>query len=246
MSARRVRFALALFALLLAPVPVAQAAGVNLSWNDCGVAGTELKSFACDTNTGASFVLVGSYIPYAGSTAITGNEVVIDIASQYSPLPDWWKFKNAGSCRQTAISASADFTSFGSGLCADYWSGLAAGGISAYITPYASADCRARLLIIFATAIANAGPVDENLEYYSFRLSITRAKTVGTGSCAHCLAPAMIVLDEIKLTQPAGVGDYRIQNPANRNFVEWQGGYSSCGWVPTRNTTWGAIKSQYR
>ncbi|MBI5170948.1 MAG: hypothetical protein HZA61_15770 [Candidatus Eisenbacteria bacterium] len=236
-------------ALLALSASLASAAGINFGWNDCGGGPSSLnKTFACNSNTLSGAVLVGSYIPPAGSSAITGEEIVIDLVSSSASLPAWWQFKNAGSCRQTALSTSADFTS-GPFTCADYWTGLAAGGATAYITPYAASPNRARLLIIYATAIANAQPVDANLEYYAFKATMSGAKTVGAGACAGCADPVCLVLNEIKLTQPAGVGDYRIQAPAQRNYATWQGGVVGGGCpavVPTQNRTWGSVKALYR
>jgi len=235
-------------ALLALSASVAAAAGINFSWSDCGAAGQVNKTFACTSNTLTGAIMVGSYIPPAGSTAITGEEIVIDLQSSGTTLPAWWAFKNAGACRQSSLSTSADFTG-GPFSCTDYWAGLAAGGATAYITPYATAANRARLLIIYATAVANAQPVDENLEYYAFKATINGTKSAGSGACAGCLDQVCLVLNEIKLTQPAGVGDYRIQNPAERNFVTWQGGVVAGGCpaaTPTRNTTWGSVKSLYR
>ena len=40
----------------------ADAAGLNLSWNECGSAGLLTRRFACNANSG-SFSLVGSYSP---------------------------------------------------------------------------------------------------------------------------------------------------------------------------------------
>lgn len=247
MSTGRICCTLAVLAILLAAAPVAHAVGINLSWNDCGAAGAENQSFACNTNTGAAFVLVLSAVPPVGSTAITGTEISLDFNAASPTLPDWWKFKNTGWCRQTALLASTDFTSWDPPSCADYWMGQAAGGISAYLQPYAAYPCVARLLMVFAVVPSLAGPLDENLEYYICRVSILRSKTVGTGSCDGCTTPVMVMLNEVKLTQPVGVGDYRIQNPVDRNWATWQhSNFNVCRWVPTRTHTWGGIKSLYR
>ncbi|MBI5170952.1 MAG: hypothetical protein HZA61_15790 [Candidatus Eisenbacteria bacterium] len=225
----------------------ATAAGINLSWNDCGESGVANKTFTCSSNT---FVagLYASYMPPPGTVAITGNEVLVDLQSAGATLPAWWQFKNVGACRQTALSVSADFTAGPTG-CADYWSGLASGGVAAYTTPFNAIANRARLFIIYATPVALAMPMDDNTEYYSVRISFLGTKTVGPGACAGCIEPVCLVLNQIKLTQPAGVGDYRLQNPLVRNFVTWQGGgpaFQCPGATPTRNTTWGSLKSQYR
>ena len=81
-----------------------------------------------------------------------------------------------------------------------------------------------------------------------FKIAILRSKTVGTGLCAGCSTAACIVLNEIKLVQPASAGvDYRIQNPADRNFVTYNAGAPACpGATPAQSKTWGAVKSLYR
>ncbi len=232
-------------ALLALSASIASAAGLNLSWTACGSAGLANKTFACNVNTGAAETMVASYVAPAGSQGITGMEAVIDLQSSTATLPAWWQFKNVGTCRQTALSALPA----GAACDGDYWAGQASGGITAYITPYAAAANRARLLIIYAVPSTLAAPIDADVEYFAFTASVSHAKTVGAGSCAGCADPVCIVLNEIKLTQAVGVGDFRIQNAAARNFVTWQGGVVSGGCpavVPTQNRTWGAVKSLYR
>ena len=245
-----------IIALMLVVIPAAaQAEGINLSWDDCGTHGTCFKSFACNTNTGFPFVLIGSFVPPAGNTKITGEEVVIDVVNPgydgpgpVSPIPDWWMFKNAGTCRRTALIGDIDFLGHDLVSCEDYWAPRGgAGGISAYQAPYAGMANRARLLLVFAVPPALATALDPGLEYYALRVAITRTNTVGTGACGGCTTRMQIMLTEVKLTQPVGVGDFRIQTPVVQNTAYWQDGqYYGCGYVPVRNSTWGAIKSQYR
>ena len=236
-------------ALLAFSATVASAEGINFAFNDCGLNGLANKTFACASNTGTN-LLIGSFIAPAGSTAITGEEIVIDLQSASAALPAWWTFKNTGTCRQTAFTTNADFSG-GPFSCADYWAGQAAGGFSAFNPNIVPGQLnRARILMVYAVPPALAGPVDETLEYYAFKLSFSNAKTVGTGACAGCVDPVCIVLNEIKLTQPVGVGNYRIQNPADGNFATWQGGVIGSGGcpaaTPARNATWGSVKSLYR
>lgn len=231
-------------ALLALSASLASAAGLNLSWTLCGAAGQAGKTFACNSNSGTD-VLVASYVAPAGTAGITGLEAVIDLQSATATLPAWWQFKNVGTCRTTALSALPA----GAACEGDYWAGQASGGISAYITPYQLAGNRARLLLIYAVPGALAAPLDAGIEYFAFTASVTHAKTVGANLCAGCADPVCIVLNEIKLTQAVGVGDFRIQNAADRNYVTWQGGVVSGGCpavVPTQNRTWGSVKSLYR
>ena len=233
--------------LLALSASIASAAGLNLSWNDCGTFGAANKTFACNVNTGSD-VMWGSYVAPEGTTAITGNEMVLDLQSAAAVLPAWWQFKNPGSCRQTSLSAA--FAANASGNCGDYWSGQASGGLASYnLNVIPGQTNRARVLLVCAVDQSLAAPLTGGSEYYSFSLTLNHAKTVGTGSCAGCTDPVCIVLNEIKLTQPVGVGDYRIQNPASRNYVTYQSGLVSGGCpavVPAQNRTWGQVKSLYR
>ena len=97
------------------------------------------KTFACNVNTGAAELMVASYVAPAGTSGITGMEAVIDIQSSTPTMPDWWLFKNAGSCRQTALAVAPN----GAACDGDYWAGQASGGVTAYITPYRYSDLTA-------------------------------------------------------------------------------------------------------
>lgn len=231
-------------AALAISATVASAAGINMAWNDCG--GPDTKTFACASNTGNNF-LFGSFVAPAGVSAMTANEIVIDLQSQSGVIPQWWEFKNTGTCRTTALSISFDGTTSSSGTCVDYWAGQGAGGIGAYQNVNQG---RRRVVAVGAVPPNAAGPLEADVEYFSFRLGISNAKTAGTGACGGCLEPVCIVLNSINITQPVGVGDFKIVNPAASNFAVWQGTFSADGGcpaaTPTRSTTWGAVKSLYR
>lgn len=245
---RRPSIALALIALCLT-ANVSFAAGINLSWSACGIWGQPSRTFACNSNTAPVHVMVGSWMPPAGTTAITGEEIVIDAVSATSTYPAWWSFKNAGTCRQTSHSINADFTAGVPG-CGDYWQGQAAGGFGAFnpnINP--SAHNRVRILAVFAVAPVYAGPADETVEYGAFQMVINNSKTVGAGACGGCAEPVCFVLNSIKLTQPVNVADYKLVAPLQVNYVTWQGGVVAGGCpaaTPTRNATWGSVKALYR
>ena len=240
-------------ALLALTASVAAAEGVNFSWTDCyGDGGVQNKNFACTANTGAAHAAVGSYVAPAGVGGLTGNEVVIDLQSQGAALPAWWQFKNAGTCRTT--SQAMNFTAPVSlASCVDYWSGQAAGGIGAYNIGFGGNPARARIVAAIAVPASAVGPVDADVEYFSFNLTMNNAKTVGTGACAGCSIPVCLVLNSIKLTQGVGIGDFKLSAPGNgidSNYITWQGGNiggSGCpAATPAKNATWGTVKSLYR
>ena len=239
--------------VLAASAASASAAGVNLAWSRCygECSGTVNRTFACNTNVG-SHVAVGSFVAPPGVTALSGNEVVIDLQSSSATLPAWWGLRGTGQCRGTGTPAlSVNFLANASdGVCVDEFAGGAAGGIGAYTVGYAGNPARARLTMAIATA--SPGPVDADVEYFAFNMVINNTRTVGTGACAGCLTPVSMVLNSILLTQPFGVGNFMLSqgNAPSSSYITWQGGRvyeSGClADTPTKNSTWGSVKSLYR
>ena len=247
-------------ALTFSSSPASAAGGINLSWTDCGASGAADRTFSCLNNTGSN-VLVGSYVTPSPLDSLNGNEIVMDIITSADPLPDWWKMGSGITfCRAvTAQSSSFDFT--GSWVnCIDIWAGQALGGFGYEINPvhpggggapFTNQSRRARWKIVCAIASVNAVPADSALELYSFRMTINNTKTVGTGLCAGCLTPGCIVLNQIRITenQFSRYGAFIMTNapPGGRRMVTWQGGAGAdCNLVPTKNRTWGQVKSLYR
>ena len=85
--------------------------------------------------------------------------------------------------------------------------------------------------------------MDAGSEYYIFQVSISKQKSVGTGSCVGCLDAATFVLNSIKIVQPANDpnGDKLYSSADQSQFVTYQSIAT-----PTRNRTWGGIKGLYR
>jgi hypothetical protein len=235
--------------LLTLTASLASAAGVNLLWNDCyWGGGVSNKAFACTTNFGFED-LYASVNPPPGVVNTNGHNHIIDLMSASNPLPAWWEFKNTGACRINSLLASGDFTtgpSGGSG-CIDPWSGTGSAGIAAYTTNFEGNPRRARII----GSIAYSGPtvaMDAGTEYYSIKLRITNQKTLGTGSCAGCLDPVCLVLNQVRIAQPAPDPTFAVENPDINNYATWQGPFPfGCpGVVPVQNGTWGRVKSLYR
>ena len=47
------------------------------------------RSFACNTNTGTTNTMYGSYVIATALDSVNGNEMILDLISASSPLPDW-------------------------------------------------------------------------------------------------------------------------------------------------------------
>src|SRR5438876_8777363 len=111
-SVLRARRTLVLLTLSLLACPHgARAAGINLSWNDCGTSGASDKTFACTSNTGNA-VAIGSFVAPSGINALLGVTATLDIWSSPdsvgTAIPDWWQL-GPGGCRSGSLSASFDF-----------------------------------------------------------------------------------------------------------------------------------------
>jgi hypothetical protein len=241
--------------LLLAGSP-AQAGSINLRWNACwGDGGVMNRTFACDTNAGSD-LLVGSFVLPQDFPRVLGCQIFVDLAVAGGSLPPWWQVRNAGSCRLGGIGFSPTSPA-PSAICTDWSSGQAIGGIASYtVDPFGPGSAR----LIAATAVATEYAADlfAGLEYSAFRLTLSHAKTVGTGACAGCDLGACIAFKFIRLTT-TGLG---LQLDLSSSFsddrlVTWQGGAGvvfepsrgalNCPLAtPARPSTWGAVKGLYR
>ena len=120
---RRTPLILAAALIAVTANPSHAATGINLSWDDCGSAGVSAKSFACDNNAG-THVLVGSFeFSYmsTGIDSLLGVSAVLFIDVSGDSVPDWWHFKQPGTCRESSLSLLMNFPAMTA--CADYWAG---------------------------------------------------------------------------------------------------------------------------
>jgi hypothetical protein len=246
---------LTLLAALFLPAPASAAPGIALAWDHClsQGTGTQNKVFACDTNVGSS-VMVGTFELVSTLENVSGAEIIIQLATASAALPAWWDLFNSGACRQNGLSANnevdpADLT------CPDWGEGQMLAFLAGYCT-LSSGTCvdhptvanQARIKLVEAVPSQFVKTLSGAQPYFAFNLVLNRQRTVGTGSCAGCDVPVCIVLNSIKVTT-SDFMDRFISNASapGGNFVTWQGGGPGCpGATPTRNSTWGSVKSLYR
>ena len=244
--------------LLALTAAVASAApGTNLRWNEClGDGGPINRNFACNVNTGTN-VLIGSMQVGSSIIGASGNEIVIDFAAASPVLPAWWQMRNVGTCRSTSLSMQFAPT-VNAVNCIDWGAGQAGGGIGAYnLGTVEGGPNTARLVsatAVPATALADLFP---GQEYYVCTVAVNNLKTVGTGACAGCNVPVCIVYNSNKVTTQVAANDRIIHGATNgtdSNYATWQGGVGVTSGrgigcpaaTPTKNATWGRVKSLYR
>jgi len=235
--------------------PAAQ--GLNLSWDHCQGEGTGVQnaSFACNTNAG-SHVIVGSFELAAPLERVSGIETNVDFAAASTEVPAWWEFRNAGSCRQFAISSSMQQEATDV-VCVDWAQGQAVGGMNAYLGPQFGRPAHvARLYTISAVTQDVVQDLSPGTEYFAFSLRISHTNTVGAGSCGGCEVPVCIVFN-LCTVATADVTELDVTGPssADSNYIMWQGGNVpavldiSCpaaSTTPTRRSTWSAVKQHFR
>ena len=227
---------------------------INLGWTDCPGQGTYTltRTFACNSNTGPTHIVFGSFVAPAGVLAVTGFASVMDLQTAGAAAP-WWDVRASlpTGCRPASMTSSFDFTGGPFG-CYDYWQGGAVGGQSAN----APVGNRVRLL---ATAALPSGDsritsIPQGTEVYTFKLSFNNAKSTGLGACAGCSQEACIVFNSMLVTQVPGTpgGNFTFSAPGTSAHVIWQGWTTQnpseqCpGITPATNRTWGSIKAIYR
>ena len=231
--------------LLAVSATVASAAGLNLRWQNCaGDAGVQNRTFVCTNNLGSN-LLVGSFVLDADLPVVNGNELVVDLASASAALPDWWKFGAAGTCRQLSISIAAH----DGAACPDMFVGQASMNIAAYQMGLHGANS-ARILCVNAVQFAAIQDLFGGQEYGIAHWTINNQKSVGTGSCAGCLTPVCVVFNSANITTETAGVNVRLTNEAapGSAYCVWQGGTgTNCpAATPTKNSSWGAVKSLYR
>jgi hypothetical protein len=254
----RVPLLLAAASLFVSSQALAQG-DLHLGWNNCRAdGGVENVSFACGSNTGVEVLVASFILPYDMPQVIAFDATLYVIGEPTYDncdgpgcppqgaydVPPWWQFQTGG-CRSTSLSVSTDFQGepFASSThCLDFWNSQALSGRD-YQYPYPSTRS-ARLRMVAAIPEAQAVALVAGQEYYAFLLRINHTKTVGTGACDGCCTPMTILFNNAAVYQPAGVGDQPLTPSGYGFFATWQNP-SSCP-TPTRNRTWGQVKTLYR
>ena len=216
----------------LARPALAAPAGYNVSWDDCGLAGSVNQIFACDTNAG-SHLLVASFIAPPGIDSLIAIFADLEFRPGSGILPNWWSLASAGDCRAGSLTAQFDFS--GRSACIDYWATHAIGGIN--ISPQPN-------LLVLRVGVAlddvhRGRPLVAGTEYYAFGIAVDNAKTAGADYCPGCQGNGeFVVVDRFSLvTWNLMFYDLPV---SSRNRVIWQSDP-----LPAHNRTWGAVKSLY-
>jgi hypothetical protein len=217
------------------------AAGINLSWNDCGAFGTSSTPLTCTSNLGSLLMIVSATPTETIAQALT-QETVIDIVTSGATLSPWWDMRASGGCRPLSLSVFFSFEPLAN--CADPWSGQALGGYDYAIAPIFEVPywIDARIRTVCALPAHSPVVLEAGTEYYMCEIIINKAKTVGLGSCAGCTDDGTFTLDSVKISQPDGApgGNPTYTTPDHGVVIMTNGP------TPTLSRTWGKLKALYR
>jgi hypothetical protein len=238
-------------ALLLAlPWPDAHAQYAHMAWDNCTAeGGSQLRTFACNTNTGSHTLVVSFEWPLPEASLlgidldlhVLGMEYICVHCPLY-PLPSYWL-----PCRSSAISVVTDFTGppfSTSAACIDIFQARAASGWT-YIAPTVGDPGRARIRAVAGLLADQQATLTPGVEYYAYQIRFTNEKTVGEGACSGCCTAVTVALSTLRVIYQEGSGDPTSVNLFGTEYPRWQGSNSICV-TSTTSQNWGRVKALYR
>ncbi|MFN8587387.1 MAG: hypothetical protein U0704_06255 [Candidatus Eisenbacteria bacterium] len=204
---------------------------LHLAWSGCTPSASSNRDFSCDNNAGVD-ALVASYtgeeLASEPPTAFTFRIVLL---GGTGVAPSWWQTYTGG-CRQGGLTV--DDVAPNSGPCLHLTS-------SSFL---ATQQGRIGGLQVNGWIFVSQQPAQGALvpgeTYFLANLNLAHTKSVGADSCAGCSEPMVAYFDELVI-ETATPGLRYTYSATSQSLATWQGSL-----VPTRNTTWGRIKSQYR
>jgi hypothetical protein len=215
--------------------------GLYLRWNDCALSGSALvnQSRSCTQDFGEEALFCAFTVPQAIDSVIA-LQIIVDVQLA-GPLPAWWQFYEEG-CRPLGMGAGTLFPA--NGACNDFWNGDAGTVVNYDVGLPHGLEGQARIRIDVVVPAVQYRRLEVGEMYYAARLAL---RGMSSTTCAGCIVPACLVLNSILIGRLPGALDVPIERPGPNfaNRATWQGG-ANCEAVPTRVSTWGALKALYR
>jgi hypothetical protein len=243
-----------LLAALLFAAPAWAQGSLYQSWVNCAGdpnAATNIN-FDCAGGTPAS--LFATYQLTAPATSVAAVSAVIDVAMNGgSALPPFWHMEGGG-CNSAGLGID---DARGAGNCAGANVSFAGSGgnnsdafVTAYGTPFAGLDSRARILTSVNRASSNPFDFSAGTRYFAFRLDFFfDAATELGGTCAGCTSVVGVSLNTILLESVSAGADavaavIQSDDPSSQPSVCVNS--PTCTAVPVKARSWGQVKSLYR
>jgi hypothetical protein len=250
--------------VVTATMASAQRGTLSLGWGACRVdgGGAVNATGPCTSNTGNGPLLIGGFIANATSNlnSLNSGFLYVDVYQLSAGLDPWWQFTDPPVTGCRALNTWAlDMANAASANCTrSYWGEVGSPSSAArwFYPSYMANHATLRLLVAVDAQIAAATPqIGAGEESHIFGARLGRALSTGAGSCAGCLNAAHLYFAQADLFQTNGDnfvidGVGASNHPiAGQKCVGWQnaaGPFCPPDVTPTRNATWGSIKSLYR
>ena len=224
----------------------AHAAGLSIGWLNCralGGAGVDNQLFGCSSEIN-DLPLQAAFVLSSPVDSVIAFELVIDVDVADVSLPPWWRM-DPGQCRAGGWSADV----LAPASCDDPWQGAGVAAVQGWLAGTPGGSPRHGRLLVAAAAIPGTFvTLDADVAYTAARAVLRTNKTL---TCEGCAIPACLVFNSLLIRRLPGssVETLTLSNPEVPGLerVRWQGGSGAdCQAVPTRRSTWGAVKSLYR
>ncbi len=232
----------------LAIATAARADDADLAWNRCaGLLGASAsESFACNDN-GLTLLIAPTVTTIYDTPNVVGAQVDVDVISDAATLPDWWRF-GAGECRDGSASFLATMAGVGDATtCKRPWATSGVGTQATFTTPIGSQLNRLRI----RGSVAQTTPVTlvggQRYLVGVIQIATDRSYDDGLGGavCAGCSSGACLALQTVRLFLGDGSTVVTV-SPTNNFLITYNQAAGTPCVVPTRPSTWGAIKAMYR
>ncbi len=222
--------------------------GLSLGWDDCRSSpgtGSLNRRFGCGV-TLLDMPLFPAVRLAAPIDSVLSVELVIDVDVATDALPPWWHMEPGG-CHSSPPGWGAGLATTAS--CADAWAGQGSASIQGWLpgTP-GGAPMHGRLLAAVGTLPGMLATLPAGDALALCRVALRGDNTL---TCVGCNIPACLVFNSITIRRLPGSSPEEIiisnEESVGSARVFWQDGTGSdCQAVPTRRSTWGAVKSLYR
>lgn len=252
--------------MLCLTASMALASGLNINWvtntvGNCSATVGANRTWDCtaDGANDGDFNFVISFVPNVALPLFNAVEIVIDGQSD-APLSPWWEYYNDGSCRPEGFSAELPPLTPLTPCATKLYSSSAYGGMGLW----AINGNRLRTVLGYAMGVDRPTALTTTTQYNTMHMHVMTGKSIDVPedasdpeniipaipACAGCDQPVTLVLQQIGIYGNGTPASDTIILPGtlagSQRSITWQGGGTSPIPVPTRNTTWGQVKSLYR
>jgi hypothetical protein len=242
----KLRYALLCLCLAVLAAP-ASAQQLFLNHANCAssaLVGPKNKNLNCASTTQTSLIFASLVLP-TDLPSVIADAGIVDVQAGAVPdpadMPDFWEFQAGGCSGNANFTYSSDFSAFFD--CVDLWAGLASGaGQYGGVGGPVPDGNRARIKWSWFVVPGDARTVIGGAEHYISRMLLRNARAA---ACTGCNTPVCVVYNEDALSDLGG-NTLRVTNPDHITFNDPTNLSQCAGATPTKNQSWGRVKSLYR